>query len=124
MLENAAFYFANKFSLEDLNKEVMNYLALWAFSLRLQQQNVRIESIDKFARSIPEGHFKDMKNAQVDLFRKITDAKEPRMVIITPLQTIEMSEIKYQRGLKNQDSDPVIDLFKTLDFIDKGEVHA
>lgn len=122
MFENASFYFANKFGIEELNHSIARYFFLWAFSLRLQQQNIRIETIDKYARSVDEPRYKNLKNGQINLFQKITDARTPQMVVTSPLKKINISEIRYQRGQKAIKGDiinPVIDLFNEFGFIYK-----
>lgn len=122
MFENVALYFSNKFGLEQLKPSIARYIFLWAFSLRLQQQNIRIETIDKYARSVDEKRYKDLKNGQVDLFQKITDARTPQMVIMSPLKKINTTEVRYQKGqkaLEGETPNPIIDLFDQYGFIYK-----
>lgn len=123
MFENVALYFSNKFGLEQLEDySITRYLFLWAFSLRLQQQSIRIETIDKYARSVDENIYIKLKNGQVHLFQKITDARTPQMVIMTPLKKINTSEVRYQKGqkaLKGEITNPIVDLFNQYEFIYK-----
>jgi len=100
LFDCALLYFVDKFDNDnpDITSRAIVLFFIWAYSLRIKNRSVYIESIDNYAHS------------DVKIFRIIHDAMNPFDVINIVLQNIKRSDEKASK------IDQIIEKFKELGY--------
>lgn len=89
-------YYIDKFGYKDLEKAI-NKIFVWAYTLRLKLQAVRLDSVDNYAL-----------NQEHSIFKKIKEAINPNVILNQQLETLKEEEIKSSK------TDEIVEQFKNL----------
>lgn len=93
-------YYIDKFGDKDLSKAI-DRIFVWAYSLRLKLQAIRLDSVDNYALN-------NNKYSQVQLFKKIKETITPNDILNLRLETLKEN--------KSSKTDRIVELFKTLKY--------
>lgn len=93
-------YYIDKFGDKDLSKAI-DRIFVWAYSLRLKLQAIRLDSVDNYALN-------NNKYSQVQLFKKIKETITPNDILNLRLETLKEN--------KSSKTNRIVELFKTLKY--------
>lgn len=102
MFDCALVFYWDKFGSEELSRAVEK-LFIWAYSLRIRQQVVQLATMDNYA-------------LEKNLFRRIKDSTLPSEVLNLSLSTLTDAENKNNRRKKDAAKDPLVRLFKEINY--------
>jgi hypothetical protein len=97
-------YYIDKFGEKDLPKAI-DKIFVWAYSLRLKLQNVRLDSVDNFAL-----HSKE--HSQIQLFKRIRETIKSNEII-----NIRLEILKNNRSSKTE---KIVELFKKMKYYEQN----
>lgn len=92
-------YYIDKFGEKDLSK-VIDKIFVWAYSLRLKLQSIRLDSVDNFA--LNKGH------SQIQLFKKIKDTIKPNDILNLRLEILNEN--------RSSKTEKIVEEFKKLKY--------